>query len=160
MNIDGIEVLIEGSKQPDAQIIVMIHGWPDTLQLWDAQVAALRNRYQCVRFTLPGFDKQLPIRAHSLDELVSFIRAVVQKVSPERPVILLVHDWGCLFGYEFYMRHPDHVSRIVGVDIGDASSRHLIRDVRCCTCMAEISRSCSTHKPGSTALLTEPKAKR
>ena len=44
MIIDGIEVLIEGSGRPDAQTIVMIHGWPDTLRLWDAQVAALTGR--------------------------------------------------------------------------------------------------------------------
>lgn len=81
MIIDGIEVLIEGSGRPGAQTIVMIHGWPDTLRLWDAQVAALQGQYRCVRFTLPGFDKQLPIRARSLDELVSFIETVVLKTS-------------------------------------------------------------------------------
>jgi pimeloyl-ACP methyl ester carboxylesterase len=31
----------------------------------------------------------------------------------------MLHDWGCLFGYQFYMRHPELVSRIIGVDIGD-----------------------------------------
>ena len=34
----------------------MIHGWPDTHRLWDRQVAALQDRYRCVRFALPGFD--------------------------------------------------------------------------------------------------------
>ena len=41
----------------------------------------------------------------------------------EGPVVLLLHDWGCLYGYQFAMRYPELVERIVGVDIGDAGSR-------------------------------------
>jgi pimeloyl-ACP methyl ester carboxylesterase len=39
-------------------------------------------------------------------------------------VILLTHDWGCFLGYQFAMRHPELVERMIGVDIGDAGSRH------------------------------------
>lgn len=97
----------------------MLHGWPDTYRLWDAQVAALADRYQCVRFTLPGFDVSQPKRAYALDEVVEAIRAVVA----ERRVTLLLHDWGCLYGYQFAVRYPQLVERIVGVDIGDTGSR-------------------------------------
>ena len=38
----------------------MVHGWPDTYRLWDGQVEALKDRYRCVRFTLPGFDAAQP----------------------------------------------------------------------------------------------------
>ena len=34
MRIDGVEVFVEGV----GPAIVMIHGWPDTHRLWDAQV--------------------------------------------------------------------------------------------------------------------------
>ena len=47
-----VELLVEGAGE---RAIVMVHGWPDTHRLWDGQVAALKNRYLCVRFTLPGF---------------------------------------------------------------------------------------------------------
>ena len=55
--VDGIELHVDGEG---AETIVMVHGWPDTYRLWDAQVAFLRSRYQCVRFTLPGFDIAKP----------------------------------------------------------------------------------------------------
>ena len=97
----------------------MVHGWPDTHRLWDAQVAFLRDRYRCVRFTLPGFDTARPRRAFSIDEVTEFLRRVVERFSPGRKVTLLLHDWGCGFGYQFYARYPDLVSRIIGVDIGD-----------------------------------------
>lgn len=119
MIIDGIEVLVEGEG---AEAVLMIHGWPDTLRLWDATVEALKPRWRCVRFTLPGFDLSRPGRAYSLDEVVETVRRIVTQCCPGQRVTLLAHDWGCLFGYQFAMRHPRLVSRIVGVDIGDAGS--------------------------------------
>ena len=101
--------------------IVMVHGWPDTYRLWDGQVPALRDRYRCVRVTLPGFERSDERRAYTLDEVVEAIRAVVEQAGS--PVTLLLHDWGCLYGYQFALRYPRLVERIVGVDIGDAGSR-------------------------------------
>ena len=57
MKVDGVEVVVDGDG-PEA--IVMVHGWPDTLRLWDPQVEALRPRFRCIRFTLPGFDADSP----------------------------------------------------------------------------------------------------
>ena len=120
MKIDGVEVIVEG-QGPKA--VVMIHGWPDTHRLWDGQVAALKDRYRCVRFTLPGYDLSQPGRAYSLDEVVETIRQVVAEACPGGRSTLLLHDWGCFFGYQFAMRHPEMVERVIGVDIGDAGSR-------------------------------------
>jgi pimeloyl-ACP methyl ester carboxylesterase len=101
----------------------MIHGWPDTHRLWDGQVAALKDRYRCVRFTLPGFDPSPRARAYSLAELIESIRRTVEESCPGGKVTLLLHDWGCFLGYQFAMRHPELVERVIGVDIGDAGSR-------------------------------------
>ena len=118
----GLELRIEGEG---AEAIVMVHGWPDTLRLWDRQVEALRGRFRCVRFTLPGFAG--PRRAlHSLDELVAAVGRAVDAAGA--PATLLLHDWGCLFGYQFALRHPERVRRVIAVDGGDAGSRAFMRE--------------------------------
>jgi pimeloyl-ACP methyl ester carboxylesterase len=114
-----MEAIVEG-RGPKA--IVMIHGWPDTHRLWDRQVEALKARYRCVRFTLPGFDSG-PKRAYPLDELLETLRGIVERACPGEQVTLLLHDWGCFFGYQLAMRHPQLVERVVGIDIGDGGSR-------------------------------------
>jgi len=124
--VDGIDVLVEGEG---AATIVMIHGWPDTYRLWDAQAAHFKDRYRCVRFTLPGFDIGKPRRAVPLEEMIETLRTIVEQASPGRPVILMLHDWGCAFGYQLAMRHPSLVSRIVGVDIGDAGTKPHLRSL-------------------------------
>ena len=120
MRVAGVEVIAEGGG-PKA--IIMIHGWPDTHRLWDAQVEALKARYRCVRFTLPGFEPGAAKRAYPFDDLLDIIRRVVKNACPRERVTLLLHDWGCFFGYQFAMRHPELVERVVGVDIGDGGSR-------------------------------------
>lgn len=120
MKVDDVDVLVEGSGR---EAIVFVHGWPDTHRLWDPQVEALKDRYRCVRFTLPGFALDRPARAHALDEVVATIDRIVEAACPGERVTLLVHDWGCFFGYQFAARHPDRVKRVIGVDIGDAGSR-------------------------------------
>src|SRR5260221_8077897 len=73
MKVDDVEVIVEGGG---ATTIVMIHGWPDSYRLWNAQVAALKDRYRCVRFSLPGFELAGAKRAYALDEVVETIRHV------------------------------------------------------------------------------------
>jgi len=119
ISVDGVNVHFEGDHP---RTVVMVHGWPDTCRLWDATVDALKDRYCCVRFTLPGFDTTAPPRITSLDDMCELLHTIVDQVSPGAPVTLLLHDWGCVFGYAFAARCPDRVSRIVAVDIGDHNS--------------------------------------
>lgn len=119
VTVADVDVHIEGDG---AETIFMVHGWPDTYRLWDAQVQALKSRYRCVRFTLPGFDAAKARRAYSLDELIGFLKTLIERICPGQKVILMLHDWGCFFGYQFYMRNPQMVSKIIGVDIGDPAS--------------------------------------
>ncbi len=127
MVVDGTELLIEGGG---AHTVVMVHGWPDTRDLWDTTVQALAPSMRCVRFTLPGFGA-LPqdgpvIR---LDGMTQHLLTILDAVSPDKPVTLLLHDWGCIFGYELAMRHPKRVARLVGVDIGDHNAGAYLRSL-------------------------------
>lgn len=118
--VDGVELHVDGAGD---DVIVMVHGWPDSWRLWEPLVATLAPRWRCVRSTLPGFDVALPRRRLGLDEVTRWLAQVVDTVSPGRPVTLLLHDWGCAFGYQYLMQHPQRVARLIGVDIGDAGSR-------------------------------------
>lgn len=128
----GLTVQID---EPDggapAPTVVLLHGWPDTAALWDDTVAALRGRFRCVRFTWPGFaDGDPDRRAYPLADLVERLHQVVQATADGQPVTLLLHDWGCAFGFAYWRAHPAQVARIAGVDIGDAGSRAHVAELR------------------------------
>lgn len=122
VTVQGTEVWLQGQGE---ETILMLHGWPDTRALWDGTVAALQDRATCARITLPGFESGPT--ALSLDAMCQRLSQIVDRISPERPVVLMLHDWGCVFGYEWALRHPERVERVVAVDVGDHNSAALQR---------------------------------
>jgi len=126
LTIDGIPVFIEGNGP---HTVVMLHGWPDSYRLWDATVQTLQSQYRCVRFTLPGFDKDAAPRPTSLDAMTAFIAKVMTHTSPNAPVTLLIHDWGCMYGYAVAAKHPALVARIAALDIGDYNTGAYVRSL-------------------------------
>jgi len=122
ISVADTDVRIEGSGE---HILVMLHGWPDTREVWQRQIDFFSSQYVCVSFTLPGFSRG-DRNDYSLDDMVARIAAVVDAVSPDNKVILLAHDWGCVFGYEYAMRHSDRVEKMIGLDVGDVNSQALV----------------------------------
>jgi pimeloyl-ACP methyl ester carboxylesterase len=120
--IHGIDVFIEGQGE---ETIVMIHGWPDTYRLWDQQVEVLKSKFRCVRFTLPGFDINKPRKLYTLQDEVDIFSEIIDTVSPDKKVILMLHDWGCFFGYQYYMLNQNRVSKVIGIDVGDVGSKDM-----------------------------------
>ena len=140
--IAALQVYIDEPQQPDPQqpndqpqqTILLVHGWPDTYRVWDAQIPALSQQYRCIRVTLPNYalsatpDKSP--RFYSIQQVAEMLDQVVDTYSPDQPVILLIHDWGCVFGYQFYRNHPDKISKIIALDIGDALSKSHIKSLK------------------------------
>jgi pimeloyl-ACP methyl ester carboxylesterase len=119
--VTGTEVFLEGAGK---KTIVMLHGWPDTHELWRKQIDYFKSDYVCVSFTMPGFAKD-DHGKYSVADVVEKVREIVDAASPNDKVILLVHDWGCVFGYEYAMRYSGRVEKMIGLDVGDADSQAL-----------------------------------
>lgn len=101
-----------------AEVLFFIQGWPDDHTLWDDLVAQLGDRYRCVRVDLTnyaGAEQRRWGRSH--EDIVAALAACVRRVSPDRPVTLIAHDWGAYWGYRLHREHPTLVARIVGLDI-------------------------------------------
>ena len=120
VTVEGVEIWLQGQGE---HTLLMLHGWPDTHHLWDGTVAALQDRAVCARFTLPGFASGPA--ALSLEAMCELLSRIADRISPDRPVVLILHDWGCVFGYEWALRHPQRVERVVAVDVGDHNAAAL-----------------------------------
>ena len=121
ITVGSTQVFLEGAGQ---STIVMLHGWPDTHESWRQQIDYFKADYVCVSFTMPGFSKDDHCE-YSLDDVVERIKEIVDAVSPGNKVILLAHDWGCIFGYEYAMCYSDKVEKMIGLDVGDVNSEAL-----------------------------------
>lgn len=107
---------VEGPN--DGETLFFVHGWPDDSRIWDGIVDSVRDRYRCVRVELPSYSGAEYRRwGVSQDAMVEAMADCIRRVSPGKPVTLIVHDWGAHWGYWLHHHHPELVERIVGLDI-------------------------------------------
>ena len=108
--------IIEGNDT--GETIVFIQGWPDDASLWNGAVTALRERYRCVRMTLPNYGGDRTARwGYSTVEIVEALERLVREAGGGERVTLVLHDWGCYWGHALHHRNPDLVARVAGVNV-------------------------------------------
>ncbi|MGH3929298.1 MAG: SDR family oxidoreductase [Pseudonocardiaceae bacterium] len=96
---DGVPLRVYESGQAAASTVVCVHGYPDDHSVWDGVAAELASRYHVVTYDVRGAGASGKPRsrpAYRLDQLADDLAAVVDVVSPDRPVHLLGHDWGAI----------------------------------------------------------------
>ncbi len=85
-------------------MVVFVHGYPDTKEMWNAVLARLRERFHVVSYDVRGAgesDRPRGNAAYDFERLGDDLLAVADAVAPGRPVHLVGHDWGGLQGWEF-----------------------------------------------------------
>jgi pimeloyl-ACP methyl ester carboxylesterase len=101
---DGVNLEVRTSGDPELPTLVCVHGYPDDSALWDGVAAELRDRFHVVAYDVRGAggsDKPRRRRDYRLDVLEADFTAVIDAVSPDRPVHLLAHDWGSMQSWHF-----------------------------------------------------------
>ncbi|MGW5438533.1 SDR family oxidoreductase [Nocardia asteroides] len=86
-----------------ADTVVLVHGWPDTHHLWDKVIPLLAQRFHVVAYDTRGHGESTRTQRTAdfrLDELARDFYAVLDAVSPDRPVHVLAHDWGSVQVWE------------------------------------------------------------
>lgn len=86
--------------------ILLLHGYPDTHQVWDEVAARLSDRFHVVRYDVRGAGRSSAPRDrrhYSFDHLAADLGAVLDAIG--KPAAHLVgHDWGSIQGWEFVGR--------------------------------------------------------
>ena len=102
--------------------MILVHGYPDTKEVWSQVAARLADRFHVVLYDVRGHGGSTaprPLRGgFTLEKLTDDFLAVADAVSPDRPVHLVGHDWGSVQSWEFVDRRayrgPD---RVLHVDV-------------------------------------------
>ncbi|KUH38704.1 MULTISPECIES: SDR family oxidoreductase [Streptomyces] len=101
----GIELCVAELGEPDRPVVVLVHGYPDSKEVWSEVALRLAERFHVVLYDVRGHGRStapVPLRGgFRLEKLTDDFLAVVDAVSPDRPVHLVGHDWGSVQGWEF-----------------------------------------------------------
>ncbi|MEU1178756.1 SDR family oxidoreductase [Streptomyces sp. NPDC005820] len=102
---DGIELCVAELGEPGRPVVVLVHGYPDSKEVWSEVAVRLADRFHVVLYDVRGHGRSSapsPLRGgFTLEKLTDDFLAVVDAVSPDRPVHLVGHDWGSVQSWEF-----------------------------------------------------------
>jgi NAD(P)-dependent dehydrogenase (short-subunit alcohol dehydrogenase family)/pimeloyl-ACP methyl ester carboxylesterase len=101
----GIELCVAELGDPARPTVVLVHGYPDSKEVWSEVATRLAERFHVVLYDVRGHGGSTaprPLRGgFTLEKLTDDFLAVVDAVSPDRPVHLVGHDWGSVQSWEF-----------------------------------------------------------
>ncbi|WP_327320799.1 SDR family oxidoreductase [Streptomyces sp. NBC_01235] len=101
----GIELCVAELGDPERPTVVLVHGYPDSKEVWSEVASRLADRFHVVLYDVRGHGRSgapKPLRGgFTLEKLTDDFLAVVDAVSPGRPVHLVGHDWGSVQSWEF-----------------------------------------------------------
>ena len=98
-----VEIAVYEQGNAAGETVLLLHGWPDSHHLWDGVTPFLTERFRVVSVDNRGHGKSTNpknFRDFAVAELASDYMAVIDAVSPDKPVHVLAHDWGSVAMWE------------------------------------------------------------
>ncbi|GGV73068.1 short chain dehydrogenase [Streptomyces massasporeus] len=100
-----VELCVAEMGDPGRPTVVLVHGYPDSKEVWSEVAERLAGRFHVVAYDVRGHGRSTaprPLRGgFTLEKLTDDFLAVADAVSPDAPVHLVGHDWGSVQAWEF-----------------------------------------------------------
>ncbi|MFF8394704.1 SDR family oxidoreductase [Streptomyces sp. NPDC016172] len=100
-----VELCVAEMGDPGRPTVVLVHGYPDSKEVWSEVAERLAGRFHVVAYDVRGHGRSTaprPLRGgFTLEKLTDDFLAVADAVSPDEPVHLVGHDWGSVQAWEF-----------------------------------------------------------
>ncbi|MET9888630.1 SDR family oxidoreductase [Streptomyces sp. NPDC006465] len=101
----GVELCVAELGDDRQPTVVLVHGYPDSKEVWSEVAVRLADRFHVVLYDVRGHGRSTaprPLRGgFTLEKLTDDFLAVIDAVSPDEPVHLVGHDWGSVQSWEF-----------------------------------------------------------
>ena len=118
-----------------AQTLFFLHGWPDDSSLWDKMVKEYSAKgFRCVRVTMPHFNARdwallgkWSTFGYGFDSVAELLRSALirsrrEGENSDPPPVLILHDWGSVWGFWCVAKHPE-LARAVVAESGRQAER-------------------------------------
>jgi pimeloyl-ACP methyl ester carboxylesterase len=114
--VGDVDVFYREAGEPDAPVILLLHGFPTSGHMFRNLIPALADRYHVIAPDLPGFGQtEAPPRGqfdYSFDNLARVIEGFVEAIGLRRYAIY-IFDYGAPTGLRLALWHPEQVTAII-----------------------------------------------
>ena len=95
------------------EIVLLLHGWPETWYEWRKMMPLLRNQYTVIAVDLRGSGKSSVAKTgYDKKTLAQDVHQLMQKLGYEKSFVI-GHDWGASVAYAYAAQYPEAVSKLV-----------------------------------------------
>ena len=116
---NGIDLATRAMGDPQAPLILFLHGFPEYSGAWDEVLPAFASSFHAVAPDQRGYfrsSKPGDLEAYRVKHLVRDILALGDHFSPGRPYAVVAHDWGASVGYATAIAAPGRISRLAVIN--------------------------------------------
>jgi pimeloyl-ACP methyl ester carboxylesterase len=125
MRIELDEVTLEVGDRGTGAPVVLLHGWPDTADLWRHQVPVLvADDYRVITPDLRGFggsSRPVEVEAYTAPRMVGDVVGLLDRLSIGR-AHLVGHDWGAALAWMTASLVPERVASLTALSVGHPAS--------------------------------------
>lgn len=114
--VNGIDLNVREMGDPAAPLLLFLHGFPEHAGAWDEIMPAFADRWHTVAPNQRGYatsSKPADLEAYRVKHLVRDVLALAALLSPDRPFVLVGHDWGASVAYATAIAAPERVAKLV-----------------------------------------------
>ena len=100
----------------EGELMLFLHGFPYFAESWDKLLKPFSVNYHVVAPDNRGYGytgKPDKVSDYRIDKLVDDVYQLIGKLSPDKKVILVGHDWGGVLAWSIVQTHPELVSKLI-----------------------------------------------
>ena len=119
VKVNGIELDTRAMGEPGAPLVLFLHGFPEYSGAWDEVLPAFAGAFHAVAPDQRGYarsSKPEGLEAYRVKQLVRDVLGLGDHFSPDRPFVLVAHDWGASVAYATAIAAPDRIAKLVVIN--------------------------------------------
>ncbi|GDY40380.1 hydrolase [Streptomyces antimycoticus] len=114
--VDGLEVFYREAGDPQAPVVVLLHGFPTSSHMFRHLIPALADRYRVIAPDHIGFGQSaMPSPQdfpYTFDALTQVTSGLLRSLGVDR-FAMYVQDYGAPIGWRLALRDPDRITAII-----------------------------------------------
>ncbi|MGW6144138.1 alpha/beta fold hydrolase [Streptomyces sp. NPDC055140] len=114
--VNGLEVFYREAGDPQAPVVVLLHGFPTSSHMFRHLIPALADRYHVIAPDHIGFGQSAMPALHdfpyTFDALTEVTSGLLQQLDIDR-FAMYVQDYGAPIGWRLALQSPDRITAII-----------------------------------------------
>lgn len=114
--VDGVEIFYREAGPKNAPVVLLLHGFPTSSQMFRELIPRLADRYHVIAPDYPGYGyTEMPDRAkfsYTFDSYANIVDKLTRQLGVSR-YAMYVMDYGAPVGFRLAARNPDRVTALI-----------------------------------------------